>query len=319
MRYNWYIVLVLCALCTWVWLACMATLMNRGVQLLPGPLFYPSWKRPCPPPKLARKQQIKSNQAPLTAIRRRVSSEHNRVRYGIKNFFWSIKEWHIRRNFEHNILSPTLSPLSIDDARRQRRIKWAWYLGRLPWHLVGASLSEPHIVVICHEIYGPPGPYIAGLCWNIRSAPEINCPPYVHVQGALSRVGTRYDGVNVARRCSNVTCERRDNTTMSEELLELAILTMLCPHNIPLGSARPKGVLYTQASGDADRWKWRGLRIAEGTSEGQSNHYCGRPEPICKSCWLIDFLYHACVCLSVHQLFITFMTLYMTIMYFISV
>ena len=35
---------------------------------------------------------------------------------------------------------------------------------------------------------------------------------------------------------------------------------------------------YTQASGDADRRKWRGLRRAEGT-EGQSNHYCGRPEP----------------------------------------
>ena len=41
-----------------------------------------------------------------------------------------------------------------------------------------------------------------------------------------------------------MTCERRDNTTMSEELLELAIRTMLYPHNTPLGSTRPKSVLY---------------------------------------------------------------------------
>ena len=81
---------------------------------------------------------------------------------------------------------------------------------RLAWQVLSRNIWSP-------EIYGPPGPYIAGLCWNIRSAPEINCPPYVHVQGARSRVGT--GGVNVARRCSNVTCERRDNTTMSEEFV----------------------------------------------------------------------------------------------------
>ena len=50
--------------------------------------------------------------------------------------------------------------------------------------------------------------------------------------------------------------------------------------------------------------------------EARSNHYCGRPEPNLGFVNHVDFqFYHACVCLSVHQLFITFMTLYMTVMY----
>ena len=65
--------------------ACMATLMSRGVQLL---ALFAIRPESVPTLRLSQRQQVKSNQAPLTAIRQCVSSENNRVGYWYNQLFF---------------------------------------------------------------------------------------------------------------------------------------------------------------------------------------------------------------------------------------